>query len=407
MTKKKAATQPEVSIGLVGHVDHGKTTLVRSLSGKWTDTHSEELKRGITIKLGYADIDIYKSGKGYTLEPKTGGKANELARKVSLVDAPGHESLMATMLSGANIMDGALLMVSASEPCPQPQTREHVQALSITGIKNVIVVQNKVDLVSAEQAKVHYAEIKEFLAGTAYKDAPIIPVSAVHKLNINYLLEAIQEFIPTPKRDEKKDPVMFVARSFDINKPGTIPSKMTGGILGGAIKEGVFKKGMEIEIVPGYEVEERNQKVWKPLMTKITSIVAGGNELEESGPGGSIGFMTELDPVIVKSDKLVGSIVGKKGTVPPVWNTLKIMPELLERVVGANENLVVEKIHRTEPLMLNVNSAATVGVVTEEDKKGVTLKLKRPVAAAVGARVTISRNLGKRWRLIGYGTIKE
>lgn len=407
MAKKKAAMQPEVSIGLVGHVDHGKTTLVRSLSGKWTDTHSEELKRGITIKLGYADLDIYKSADGWTIDPKTGSKTNELARKVSLVDAPGHESLMATMLSGANIMDGALLIVSASEPCPQLQTREHVQALSITGIKNVIVVQNKIDLVSEEQAKAHHKQIKEFLAGTDYEDAPIVPLSAVHHLNINYLLQAIQEHIPTPERDDKKDPLLFVARSFDINKPGTVPNDMVGGILGGAIREGVFKKGMELEIVPGYEVEERNQKVWRPLTTKLTSIVAGGNDLDEVRPGGSVAFMTELDPVIVKSDKLVGRVVGRAGKVPPVWHTLSITPKLLERVVGADEHLVVEPIHRTEPLMLNVNSAATVGIVTEVDKKGVTLKLKRPVAAAVASRVTISRNLGKRWRLIGYGTIKE
>src|SRR3989344_3450313 len=114
MPKKKSEkaveekkVQPEINIGLVGHVDHGKTTLTQKLSGKWTDTHSEELKRGITIRLGYANVSIYeKDGKFYSY--KEVGSA--FVRKVSLVDAPGHESLMATMLSGAMIMDYALVL---------------------------------------------------------------------------------------------------------------------------------------------------------------------------------------------------------------------------------------------------------------------------------------------------------
>ncbi|HYA54160.1 MAG TPA: GTP-binding protein, partial [Thermoplasmata archaeon] len=134
----KVPRQPEVNIGLVGHVDHGKTTLTQALTGEWTDRHSEELKRGISIKLGYADAAFYKcpncpEPSGYSVEPKCpscGGEAKFL-RAVSFVDAPGHETLMATMLSGAAIMDGALLLVAANEHCPQPQTREHLYALDI------------------------------------------------------------------------------------------------------------------------------------------------------------------------------------------------------------------------------------------------------------------------------------
>ncbi len=405
-----SALKPDVSIGMVGHVDHGKTTLVQALSGKWSDTHSEELKRGITIKLGYADIDIYKdeskeAPECWTLATEADGKPTTLARKVSLVDAPGHESLMATMLSGANIMDGALLLIAANEDCPQPQTREHVQALNIMGIKNVIVVQNKVDLVTPEQAQKNHDDIKAFLKGTQYEDAPIIPISARHKVNIDLLLDAIQTVIPTPPRDADKDPLFFVARSFDVNKPGTKPAKMVGGVLGGAIKQGIFKAGAKLELLPGYEVEERNQKVWKPLTTTLVSIMVGKATVDEASPGGSCGFMTLLDPSIVKSDKLVGSVVGLPGKLPPVWSSLKLEPHLLERVVGAKDDLVVKEIFKTEVLMLNVNSAATVGVVSETGGGKIKLALRRPVCAAVGSRVTISRNVEKRWRLIGYGTI--
>ena len=406
--------QPVLNIGMVGHVDHGKTTLLERLSGKWTDTHSEELKRGITIRLGYADVvfrkcDKCKSAKEYTTKeicPACSSKTAAL-RKVSFVDAPGHESLMATMLSGATIMDGALLLVAANEECPQPQTREHLMALQIIGIKNVIVVQNKIDLVSEEQALKNYAQIKEFLKGTDYENAPIIPISAQHRVGLNFLIQAIDECIPIPVRDSNKEPIMLVARSFDINKPGITPDKLVGGVLGGSLKQGMLKVGDTIEIRPGRMIIEKNQQVWKPLSTKIVSLNSGGSNLESISPGGSIGILTSLDPSIVKSDQLTGSIVGLPGKLPKVWNELILDVHLLQRVVGTKEELNVEPIKMSEPLMLNVNSAATVGMVIELRKNKIKCKLKLPVCADAGARVTISRRIGNRFRLIGYGEIVE
>ncbi|MBW2992784.1 translation initiation factor IF-2 subunit gamma [Candidatus Woesearchaeota archaeon] len=405
--------QPEINIGLIGHVDHGKTTLTERLSGKWTDTHSEEIKKGITIRLGYADTTLYKCGKCKEPEcysvskkcPKCGGECKPL-RKVSFVDAPGHESLMATMLAGSTIMDGAMLLVAANEPCPQPQTREHLMALQIVGIKNIVVVQNKIDLVKEEEALKNYNQIKEFLKGTDYENAPIIPTSAVHNINIDAVIQAIQENIPTPERNKEADPMMVVARSFDINKPGTDIQKVVGGVLGGSLKQGVLKKGEQIEIRPGYEVEERNQKIWKPLNTKIMDIKTGGGSVDEAGPGGSIGVMTNLDPSVVKSDKLTGNLAGLPGKLPPVWQQVVLKTSLLERVVGAAEDLEVKPITKMEALMLNVNSAATVGIVTELKKDMIKCTLKLPVCAEKGSRITISRRIGNRFRLIGYGTIE-
>ncbi len=406
--------QPELNIGMVGHVDHGKTTLVQTLSGKWTDTHSEEIKRGITIRLGYADVSIYKcehcqGPDAYSVSPTCPVCKNPAKQtlKISLVDAPGHESLMATMLCGANIMDGALLLVAANETCPQPQTDEHLTALEIIGIKNLIVLQNKIDLVSEDQAKKNYAEIKTFLKGTTYENAPIIPISAFHNINIDMLIYTIVEQFERPKRDASQKPLFFVARSFDTNKPGTTPKDLNGGVIGGTLKQGILRTGDTIEIRPGYEVEEKNQKIWKPLRTKITSLMSGGKKVETIGPGGSSAIMTELDPSIVKSDKLVGSVVSHTGKLPPVWSTLKLEPHLLNRVVGAKDKLIVDPIKMNEILMLNVNSAATVGVVRELGKNLVVCTLKRPVCAEISGRATISRRVGQRWRLIGYGLIKE
>lgn len=407
--------QPELNLGLVGHVDHGKTTLVKALSGKWTDTHSEEMKRGITIRLGYADFAIYTSPKKIKdsfpygtkeTSDKWEGKG-KLVRKISLVDAPGHESLMATMLCGATIMDGAILMVAANESCPQPQTREHLMALSIIGIEKVIIVQNKVDVVSDEKAKKNFEQIKEFLKGTPYEDAPIVPISAQHDTNIDVLLSVIEKHIPTPKRDQKQHPIMFIARSFDINKPGTKIESFQGGVLGGSLKQGKLKEGDEIEIRPGRIVEEQNKLVAKPITTKIVGLVSGSKHSKELGPGGSIGVMTLLDPSIVKSDKLSGNIAGIPGKLPKIWDRLLLDIKLLERVVGTKENLVVDPIKKGEMLMLNVNAAATVGIVQKLGKDEVETTLQLPVCAEIGSRVTMSRRIGNRFRLIGYGIIKK
>jgi len=412
--KKVEVKQPQVNNGLVGHVDHGKTTLTEKLTGKWTDTHSEELKRGITIRLGYADTTFYKCTKcrgsnAYCVKdkcPKCENKCKVL-RKVSFVDAPGHESLMATMLSGATIMDGALLIIAANEKCPQPQTREHLMALKISDIKNVVIVQNKVDLVTEEEAIKHHKQIKDFIKGTEFEKAPIIPVSAQHNIGVGPLIEAIEKFIPTPKRNPKKDPLMFVARSFDINKPGLKPKDFIGGVLGGALIQGVLKTGDVIEIKPGYEVEEKNQKIYKPIETKITDLKTGGQSVKEVHPGGSIGILTSLDPGIVKSDYLAGSIVGLKGKLPPVWYNLKLEAHLLKKVIGAKKDLPVEQVKMNEVLMLTVNNTATVGVVISISKNLITCKLKRPVCAGHKAGITISRLIDQRFRLIGYGVMKE
>ena len=402
--------QPVINIGTIGNVDHGKSLLVYALSGRWTDTHSEELKRGITIRLGYADATFYRcknSHYGTQAICEECKEPAEALRKVSFVDAPGHETLMATMLSGSAIMDGALLLVAANEDCPQPQTKEHLQALEIIGIKKIVIVQNKIDLVSEEEALKNYQQIKDFVKGTIAESAPIIPVSAQCKTNINYLIQAIEDVIKTPERDVQKDPLFFIARSFDINKPGTPIEKLSGGVLGGALKQGKIKVGEQIEICPGRGVEKEGRKIWEPVKTSIIGIKTGGQSVSELIPGGSAGLLTGLDPFYVKADSLVGNIAGIPGKLPPVWYEFKMKPHLLERVVGSKDDLVVEPIKKGEPLMLNVNSAATVGVVVDMKKDLIHLKLKIPVCAHKEDRVTISRRFGARWRLIGFGNIVE
>jgi translation initiation factor 2 subunit 3 len=405
--------QPEVNIGTIGHVDHGKTTLVQALTGTWASRHSEELKRGITIKLGYADMPIYKCPKcpppkNYTIHPvcENCNSNAEFVRGISFVDAPGHEALMATMLSGAAIMDGSILVIAADEPCPQPQTREHLAAAEVSGIKNIIIVQNKIDIVDEKRARKSYEEIKAFVKGTVAENAPIIPLSAQRNINIDVLLEAIQEIIPTPKRDPELPPVMFVVRSFDINKPGTTIEDLGGGIIGGTIAQGKFKVGEEIEIRPGIAVEREGKTTYNPLISEIVSLHAGDQNVKEATCGGLVGVGTLLDPSYSKADGLTGSIVGKTGQLPPTLTELTLETHILERVVGTKEQLKVEKINPDEQLLLHVGAAVNVGKVIGIKQNTIKVKLTRPICALPGARVAISRKITARWRLIGYGLIK-
>lgn len=406
--------QPECNIGTTGHVDHGKTTLVQALTGVWAARHSEELKRGLTLKLGYADASFRicpncPPPQKYTTEYVCGvcGSKTVLLRRVSFVDCPGHEMLMATMLSGATLMDGALLVIDATQPCPQPQTREHLIALEIIGVKNIVIVQNKVEVPSRERLLKSYKEILDFIKGSIAEKAPIIPVSALHKANMDVLMQAIEEHIPTPKRDPAKPSRMLVARSFDVNKPGTSPEKLMGGVLGGSIVQGKLRVGDEIEISPGLRVERMGKVEYVSLFTEIVSLKAGDLVVEEVNPGGLVGVGTLLDPSLTKADALVGNVAGKPGTLPPVWYEFSLDVHLLEWVVGTRKLQRVEPIRFREPLMINVGTATTLGIVTGLSRDEVHVTLRRPVCADVGARIAISRKISGRWRLIGYGFIKE
>ena len=413
-TSKALPKQPEVNIGTIGHVDHGKTTLVQALTGVWASRHSEELKRGITIRLGYADMAIYKCPKceiprNYSVKPvcpNCGSKA-VFVRAISFVDAPGHEALMATMLSGAAVMDGAILVIAADETCPQPQTREHLAAAEVIGIKNIIIVQNKIDIVEEKRARKSYEEIKNFIKGTIAEKAPIIPVSAQHEINIDVLLNAIGEIIPTPKRDATKPPLMYIIRSFDVNNPGTSIEKLEGGIIGGTIAQGKFMVGDEIEIRPGISVEREGKIVYNPLISEVVSLHAGEKSIKEATCGGLVGVGTLLDPSYSKADGLNGNIAGKTGLLPPTLSELTLETNVLERAVGTKVLLKVEKINLGESLLLHVGAAVNLGKVESIKKNVVKIKLSRPICAQPSSRVAISRKITARWRLIGYGIMLD
>merc|ERR1712007_335700 len=200
---------------------------------------------------------------------KMNGFEYGLVRHVSLVDCPGHDILMATMLNGAAVMDAALLLIAGNESCPQPQTSEHLAAVEIMRLKHIIILQNKVELIKEAQAQAQHEEIKKFVAGTAADASPIIPISAVLKYNIDVVCEYLCTQVPIPPRDFTSDPLMLIIRSFDVNKPGEEVQNLKGGVAGGSVHKGVLRFGDEIEVRPGIVSKDSSGNVMcKPIRSR-------------------------------------------------------------------------------------------------------------------------------------------
>ncbi len=410
--QRRIPKQPECNIGSSGHVDHGKTSIIQAISGVWASAHSEELKRGITIKVGYADAAFYKCPvtpppEGYSTSPvcPVCGAETKLLRAVSFVDTPGHESLMTNMLAGAALMDGVILVIAANEPVPMPQTREHLLALQMLGLKKMVVVQNKIDRVDSEGAKKNYEAIKAFLANTVGADAPVIPVSAQNRINIDALIESIEETIPTPKHDLSAAAQMYILRSFDVNRPGADVKSLVGGVLGGSLVRGEINVGDEIEISPGIAEEKTNK--YTPILTKVSSLGTGAGMADRVGPGGLIALGTTLDPRLTKGDVLVGNLIGKPGSLPPLRTHITVDLQLFDQAVGASTLVKVDKVKATEVVRLNIGTASTLGTVTSARENVAELDLKKPVVADENGRVAISRKIAERWRLIGSGLVRQ
>ena len=407
---KKYGYQPCINIGTAGHVDHGKTSLIQALTGSWTSVHSQELKRGITIRVGYSDAAFYKcisceEPLGYSTTPKCNncGGESELSRVVSFVDSPGHESLMANMLSGSALMDGSLLLVAANEKVPKPQTKEHLLALQTLGVKQIIIAQNKIDLVSYDEALSNHNEIKKFVKDSNAENSPIVPISAQSGLNIDALIGTIESNIKTPDRDEEAFPVMHVLRSFDVNKPGTKLKDIKGGVIGGSLTQGILNVGDEIEIKPGILNEKK--KSYESLTTTITSLGTGAGIVDSVKSGGLVAIGTNLDPSMTRSDSFIGSVIGKPETLPENSTELKIETHLFDSAVGISDDVKVKPLQMGELLRINIGTAPLLGKITKIKSEHTEIELRRPACIFTGGNVALSRRIDDRWRLIGAGII--
>ncbi|CDU85173.1 eukaryotic translation initiation factor 2 subunit 3 [Plasmodium yoelii 17X] len=423
--------QATINLGTIGHVAHGKSTLVHAISGVHTVRFKHEKERNITIKLGYANAKIYKctnpdcpppecyksyesSKEDDPMCPRENCNSKmKLLRHVSFVDCPGHDILMATMLNGAAVMDAALLLVAGNESCPQPQTSEHLAAVEIMRLKHILILQNKVELIKEEQALKQQEEIRNFVSGTAADSAPIIPISAVLKYNIDVVCEYIVTQISIPRRDFISSPHMIVIRSFDVNKPGEDIETLQGGVAGGSILHGVLKVGDQIEIRPGIiSKDEKGEITCRPIISKILSMFAENNNLKYAVPGGLIGVGTRIDPILTRADRLVGQVIGHLNKLPDCFAEIEISYYLLRRLLGVKsqdgeKNTKVAKLKNGEFLMINIGSTSigcrVMGIKNELAK----LELTGPVCTKIGDKIALSRRVDKHWRLIGWGQINK
>ncbi len=398
--------QSELNIGTLGHVDHGKTTLVSALTHTWTDVHSESLKRSMTIKLGYADAVIKKCSDSaqfpFTVNDMcASGAASVPFRKISLLDAPGHETLMATAIASSSIIDCALFVISASEECPMPQTREHLMIINALGIKNIIVAQTKIDVVGKERAKRHYEQIRSFVKGSVVENSPIVPLMANKGINIDALLDEIVK-IKIPDRDTGADPIMYVARSFDVNRPGASINELVGGVVGGSIIRGTLKVGDEIEIRPGVNLsgDKSKKEVYEPLITKISSLSAGSEHLDSAIAGGLIAVGTETDPAFTKADGLVGQAIGRAGKLPEVVSSITMNYSSLNR-----NDIPKQAFKKGEHVLLGIGTGTFVGAITNMKKNRLEIEFSRPACIDRSTKISVLRNFSQRWKLSGFGTV--
>lgn len=225
-----------VIIGTAGHIDHGKTTLIKALSGIETDTTQEEKDRGMSINLGFAYFDL-PSGK-----------------RCGVVDVPGHEKFIKNMLAGVSGINLVLLLVDSREGI-MPQTKEHIDILTLLGIENYIIVMTKIDLVEEEYRELVKEDIQEFISGTVLENSPIIEVDSISKKGLDNLLETIDKKTEDIEaKNIEKNARLNIDRSFQVKGFGTVVT--------GTLTEGVVNVGDELVIYPkGIKTKVRNIQV--------------------------------------------------------------------------------------------------------------------------------------------------
>jgi small GTP-binding protein len=308
--------QPVLNVGCVGHVAHGKSTVVYDLTGVRTQKHSSELERNITINLGYANMRIYRKKDGILISSNVAlnDPDLQLCKHYSFVDCPGHQAYMSTMVSGTETFDVALLLIAASEAIPQPQTLSHTNVLSQTNIENIAILFNKIDLLTDEKmVDQQLTQLDTFIGSNLkLRSKPIIPISAQKKINTNQILDFLVS-VPEPNMNEQiNQPFrMNILRSFNINKISVEIDDLKGGVVGGSIKSGYISQNDWVIIKPGIITCHKDKWTCRPIISKVTSIQSDSTSLETVYPGGLIALGLDCDPAICKNNNLLGNKIYK------------------------------------------------------------------------------------------------
>lgn len=393
--------QPIMNIGMLGSVSDGKSTTVLKLTGTKTQKHSSEFKRNITIKPGYANMKIYNNNGKLSSCGSKKELGGELVHHLSFVDCPGHNELILTMLANIDLMKGAIVIVSASEPISKkPQLLQHLMAIKIAKMNNFIVCLNKLDLVTKETVIQRKKELDTLLEKLEIRPKAIIPVCMNRNIGVDTLLKCIMDYFPPIKECTEKRPQFRVSRSFDINKNNTSIDNISGGILGGSLISGNFKVDDEIEIKPGIISRDSKGKFTSiPIISKISSLKTDTNELDSIHPGGLIGIGTDIDPFYCKNDNMIGNIVGLKGELPSVFNKIKLK---FTRQEFTEINWIPEL---GEVLNLMISTLSLNAKITDVSSNIISLTLEKPACIDNDMMIVVSKIMNKSIYIVGYGYI--
>ena len=406
--------QAVLNAGCIGHVSNGKSTLVRQMTGIKTQKFKSEKERNCTINVGYGNCKIfyneesdeYKFTRSDKLEEidSKGSKMN-LIHHISFVDCPGHENYMSNMLCGASVIDMAFLVEAANAKIvPQPQTLEHFIAIQHTDVEDIVIIQNKCDLVKKESILTNKSQIEDFVDDITDNELPIIPLIAQNGDNIEYVGQYLSNKLVNYDKDINLPLQINIIRTFDVNKPNITMDKLTGGVLGGSIIQGLLKKDQIIQISPGICSRNKDNS-WKvePLFTKVNSINSEKNSMSYAIPGGLIGVGTTLDPAYTKGNKLTGQIITNPGKHLPIVSLITIKYSSFRRVSKISKSL-----SKNEVVKLGIISNHVSATVIDWDKKKKLIKLQLAIPACINdSVVSIMKKIDKTYKIFSVGKVVE
>ncbi|HZW71540.1 MAG TPA: elongation factor Tu [Hanamia sp.] len=383
--------KPHVNIGTIGHVDHGKTTLTAAI----TDILS---KKGLAEKKNYADIDGAPEEKERGITINTAHVEYATAnRHYAHVDCPGHADYVKNMITGAAQMDGAILVVAATDG-PMPQTKEHILLARQVGVPRIVVFMNKVDLVDdPELLELVEMEIRELLTSYGFDgdNTPIIQGSATGALagddkwvaKIDELMDAVDTYIPLPPRPVDQPFLMSVEDVFSITGRGTVAT--------GRIERGRIKVGEPVEIVGLME---------KPLTSTVTGVEMFKKLLDQGEAGDNAGLLLRG---IEKSQIRRGMVLCKPGTITP-HTEFKGEVYVLSKEEGGRHTPFFNKYRpqfyfRTTDVTGEVTLPEGTEMVMPGDNTSLTVKLIQPIAMEKGLKFAIREG----GRTVGAGQVTE
>jgi elongation factor Tu len=383
--------KPHVNVGTIGHVDHGKTTLTAAI----TDVLS---KRGLAEKKNYDDIDGAPEEKERGITINTAHVEYATAtRHYAHVDCPGHADYVKNMITGAAQMDGAILVVAATDG-PMPQTKEHILLARQVGVPQIVVFMNKVDLVDdPELLELVEMEIRELLTSYGFNgDAtPIIQGSATGALageekwvaKINELMDAVDSYIPLPPRPVDLPFLMSVEDVFSITGRGTVAT--------GRIERGKIKVGEAVEIVGLIEA---------PLSSTVTGVEMFKKLLDEGEAGDNAGLLLRG---IEKTQIRRGMVICKPGSITP-HTDFKCEVYVLSKEEGGRHTPFFNKYRpqfyfRTTDVTGEVELNAGTEMIMPGDNTSITVKLIQPIAMEKGLKFAIREG----GRTVGAGQVTE